>query len=267
MQHDGALELEVVAEDRARGLIEALMVAANVAVAEWLAAQGRSAIVRVVRAPDRWERIVALASPYGASLPPSPDGPALAAFLAERRAADPAGYADLSLAVVKLLGAGEYALGTPADGAGGHFALGTGRYAHATAPNRRYADLATQRLVKATLAGAPPPYADAELAEVARHCTERESAGRAVERQVRKSAAALLLAPRIGERFDAVVTGTKASGTFVRLLDPPAEGRVVAGEAGLDVGDALRVRLVAADPDRGFLDFAAVGVRSPAAAR
>jgi exoribonuclease-2 len=233
------------------------MVAANVAVAGWLAARGRSTIVRVVRAPDRWRRIAALAAACGARLPDAPDGPALAAFLDARRAADPAGYADLSLAVVKLLGAGEYALGTPEDDAGGHFPLGSRRYAHTTAPNRRYADLVTQRLVKAALAGAPAPYADGELAGLAAHCTSRESAARAVERRVRKTAAALVLAPRVGEAFDAVVTGVKAAGTYVRLLDPPAEGRVVEGEAGLDVGDRVRVRLLAADPGPGFLDFAA----------
>jgi exoribonuclease-2 len=219
-------------------------------------------VARVVREPDRWGRIVALAAPLGGELPGAPDGPALAALLARRRAADPAGYAELSLAVVKLLGAGEYALAPPGGapgGAGGHFGLGARRYAHATAPNRRYADLVTQRLVKAALAGGPAPYADAELAEVARHCTERESAARAVERQALKSAAALVLAPRAGELFDAVVTGTKATGTYARLLDPPAEGRVVRGEAGLDVGDRVRVRLLAADPARGHLDLAAAG--------
>ncbi len=275
VRRGGGVRLEVVARDRARDLVEAFMVAANVAVAEWLAARGRSAVARVVREPERWGRVAALAARFGAALPGAPDGRALAAFLAGRRAADPAGYAELSLAVVKLLGAGAYALGLPdgaaapgGEGAGGaaeggaavgHFGLGAPRYAHATAPNRRYADLVTQRLVKAALAGGPPPYADAELAAVARHCTERESAARAVERQARKSAAALLLAPRAGAVFDAVVTGTKATGTYARLLDPPAEGRVVRGEAGLDVGDRVRVRLLAADPALGHLDLAAEG--------
>jgi exoribonuclease-2 len=267
VRRDGELRVEVVAPDRARDLIEAFMVAANVAVAEWLAARGRSAIVRVLRAPERWHRIAQIAAACGERLPDAPDGPALAAFLAHRRTADPAGFAELSLAVVKLLGGGEYAVATAADDAGGHFPLASRRYAHATAPNRRYADLVTQRLVKAALAGAPAPYTDAELAELARHCTSRESAARAVERQVRKSAAALVLAPCVGERFDAVVTGTKATGTFVRLVEPPAEGRVVRGEAGLDVGDRVRVRLLAADPEHGFLDFAADGVAEDAPPR
>lgn len=248
--------------DRARDLIEALMVAANGVVAGWLAARGRTGVGRVLRAPARWDRLVALAAAHGDQLPAGPDAPALAAFLGRRRAAEPDGYAELSLAVVKLLGAGEYAA-QPAGAfdplADGHFALGAARYAHATAPNRRYADLVTQRLVKAALAGRPAPYADGELAAVARHCTERESAARAVERQARKSAAAVLLAPRVGEAFAAVVTGVKAAGTYARLLDPPAEGRVVEGEAGLDVGDRVRVRLRAADPERGFLDFAVLG--------
>jgi exoribonuclease-2 len=267
VRRDGTLRLEVVADDRARALIEALMVAANVAVAGWLAARGRAAIVRAVRPPERWARIAALATAAGGRLPATPDGPALAAFLADRRAADPARYAELSLAVVKLLGGGEYVVGEP-DGAAavGHFGLGVARYAHATAPNRRYADLVTQRLVKAALADAPAPYDVAELAELARHCTEREGAARAVERQARKSAAALLLAGRLGARFDAVVTGTKATGTFVRLADPPVEGRVVRGEAGLDVGDHVRVRLLAVDPAEGFIDLAADGAAAPAGA-
>jgi exoribonuclease-2 len=251
------VRLEAVPPDRARELIEAFMVAANVALAEWLAARGRSAVVRVVRRPERWDRIAALAEPHGERLPGAPDGRALADFLDRRRRADPAGHAELSLAVVKLLGPGGYVLGAPGGDPGGHFGLGARRYAHATAPNRRYADLVTQRLVKAALAGAPAPYADAELAELARHCTERESAARAVERAVRKGAAALALAGRAGAVFDAVVAGVKAAGTYVRLAHPPAEGRVVRGEAGLDVGDRVRVRLVGGDPARGFLDFEA----------
>ena len=252
--------LATVARDRARDLIEAFMVAANVGVAEWLNARGRSGIRRVVRAPERWARIVALAAGYGDVLPAEPDPRTLSVFLMRRRAADPLRFPDLSLAVVKLLGPGEYALDRPghdpADVAGGHFGLAADDYAHATAPNRRYADLVTQRLVKAALAGAPAPYTDDELAELARHCTEREDAARAVERTARKAAAAVLLGPRVGELFDAVVTGAKPKGTFVRLLVPPAEGRVVRGEAGLDVGDRVRVRLVGVDAARGFLDFA-----------
>jgi exoribonuclease-2 len=254
--------LATVARDRARDLIEAFMVASNIGVAAWLAARGRSGIRRVVRAPARWARIAALAAPFGAPLPDAPDPRALAAFLRARRAADPAGYPELSFAVVKLLGPGVYALDRPgADpvDAGGHFGLAADDYAHATAPNRRYADLVTQRLVKAALAGAPAPYDDEALAALAAHCTARADAARAVERTGRKAAAAVLLAPRVGAAFDAVVTGAKPTGTFVRLLDPPAEGRVVAGQQGMDVGDRVRVRLVAVDAERGFLDFAGVG--------
>lgn len=251
--------LETVARDRARDLIEAFMVAANIGIAEWLNARGRSGIRRVVRAPERWPRIVALAAQYGEALPAEPDPRALSAFLVRRRAADALRFPDLSLAVVKLLGPGEYALDRPGHDPGGHFGLAADDYAHATAPNRRYADLVTQRLVKAALAGAPAPYTDDELADVARHCTEREDAARAVERTARKAAAAVLLGPRVGEVFDAVVTGAKPKGTFVRLLAPPAEGRVVRGEAGMDVGDRVRVRLVGVDAGQGFLDFAGEG--------
>lgn len=255
--------LATVARDRARDLIEAFMVAANIGIAGWLNARGRSGIRRVVRKPERWARIVTLAAGYDEALPAAPDPRALSGFLARRRAADPLRFPDLSLAVVKLLGPGEYALDRPgydpSDAAGGHFGLAADDYAHATAPNRRYADLVTQRLVKAALAGAPAPYADDALAEVARHCTEREDAARAVERTARKSAAAVLLGPRVGDWFDAIVTGATPKGTFVRLLAPPAEGRVVRGEAGLDVGDRVRVRLVAVDAARGFLDFAGEG--------
>jgi exoribonuclease-2 len=250
-----------VPEDRARGLVASLMLAANGVVAAWLAERGRTGVARVMPAPARWDRLVALAAAHGGALPPAPSPPALAAFLERRRAADPAGYPDLSLAVVKLLGGGGYAA-QPAHAfdphAHGHFALGAVRYTHSTAPNRRYADLLTQRLVKAALAGAPAPYDDARLAELAALCAARESAARAVERVVGKSTAALVLRPRVGAHFDAVVTGVKAAGTYARLVDPPAEGRVVAGEAGLDVGDRVRVRLVAADPERGHLDFAAL---------
>jgi exoribonuclease-2 len=257
--------LATVARNRARDLIETFMVAANSGIAAWLNERGRSGIRRVVRAPERWARLAALAVPFGVTLPAEPDAPALAAFLRARRAADPAGYPELSFAVVKLLGPGVYALDRPGRDPGGHFGLAAADYAHATAPNRRYADLVTQRLVKAALADAPPPYDDATLESLAAHCSARENAARAVERTGRKAAAAVLLGAHIGDTFTAVVTGAKPKGTFVRLLDPPAEGRVVAGQEGMDVGDRVRVRLTAVDVEQGFLDFVGDGTTAPAA--
>jgi exoribonuclease-2 len=257
---DGVIEsLQVTRKNRARDLIEDFMIAANGVVARYLAAAGRSAIRRVVREPRRWDRIVDLASSYGIRLPAEPDGKALSDFLAARRAADPLRFPDLSLGVVKLLGPGEYILDRPgpADDVG-HFGLSAPDYTHATAPNRRYADLVTQRLVKAVIAGAPPPYADDELDAIARRCTDRENSAGKVERMTRKAAAALLLERRIGATFDAIVTGVKRDATYVRLLSPPAEGRVVRGEGGMDVGERVRVRLVRTDAERGHVDFEGV---------
>jgi VacB/RNase II family 3'-5' exoribonuclease len=251
--------ITVTRKNRARDLIEDFMIATNVAIAQYLADQHRSAIRRVVRVPRRWERIVALAATLGGSLPATPDARALADFLAARRAADPLRFPDLSLSIVKLLGPGEYVLDRPgAADDEGHFGLATHDYSHATAPNRRYADLVTQRLVKAAVAGAPAPYTDDELAAIATLCTERENAANRVERVARKAAAALLLEHRVGSVFDAIVTGVNKDGTYVRLLSPPAEGRVVRGEAGMDVGERVRVKLVATDAARGFIDFAGV---------
>jgi exoribonuclease-2 len=255
-QNGKVQSIAVTRKNRARDLIEDFMIAANVAIAQYLAEQGRSAIRRVVRVPKRWGRIVAIAAGLGTVLPVQPDAKALADFLAARRAADPLRFPDLSLSIVKLLGPGEYVLDQPgpADDQG-HFGLAAHDYSHATAPNRRYADLVTQRLVKAAVAGAPAPYTDDELAAIARQCTERENAANRVERVTRKAAAAILLQHRIGNVFDAIVTGVNEDGTYVRLLSPPAEGRVVKGEAGMDVGERVRVRLVATDPRRGFIDF------------
>jgi exoribonuclease-2 len=254
---DGKVEsIAVTRKNRARDLIEDFMIAANIAIAQYLAEQGRSAIRRVVRVPKRWSRIVAIATGFGTTLPAEPDAKALSAFLGTRRAADPLRFPDLSLSIVKLLGPGEYSLDLPgpADDQG-HFGLAANDYSHATAPNRRYADLVTQRLVKAAIARVPAPYTDAELAAIARQCTDRENAANRVERITRKSAAALLLAPRIGSVFDAIVTGVNRDGTYVRLLSPPAEGRVVRGEDGMDVGERVRVRLTHTDAQRGFIDF------------
>ncbi len=250
------VELRPQEKDRARQLIEDFMIAANEATARFLQDHGVPSLRRVVRSPERWDRLEALAASKGVTLPAEPDATALAEFLRRMRAADPLRFPDLSLAVVKLLGAGEYVVHEPGTEGAGHFGLAVRDYTHSTAPNRRYPDLVTQRLVKALLAGAPPPYARAELEELARHCTRQEDAANRVERQVKKAASALLLSDRIGESFDALVTGASAKATWVRTLRPPVDGRVVAGEPGLDVGDAVRVRLVRADPERGEIDFA-----------
>ncbi|HEY1012314.1 MAG TPA: RNB domain-containing ribonuclease [Herpetosiphonaceae bacterium] len=250
------VDLVLTHKDRARAIIENLMIAANSAMAGFLSRNGAPAIQRVVRTPERWDRIAEVAAKAGESLPPEPDAEALAGVLARQKAKDPTGFPDFSLAIVKLLGAGTYTVVQPEAASQGHFGLAVAHYTHSTAPNRRYADLITQRLLRAVLAGAPPPYPVEELERIAAHCNERATAARAVERDMRKLAAVALLAPRIGETFDAMVTGVKSKGVFVRLLHPPAEGRIVAGEAGLDVGDLVRVRLVAADPDQSHIDFA-----------
>ena len=213
-----------------------------------------STVRRVLRSPERWARIAQLAQTYGTTLPGEPDAVALEAFLTERRRLDPQRFPDVSLAVVKLLGRGEYAVETPGGGSE-HFGLAVRDYAHSTAPNRRFPDLLTQRLVKAALADLPPPYTAGDLGALATHCTAAEDAAAKVERQVRKSAAALLLRARIGETFDALVTGASPKGTWVRLLHPPVEGRVVRGWEGLDVGDRVTVKLERTDVEQGFIDF------------
>ncbi|HEV7991671.1 MAG TPA: RNB domain-containing ribonuclease [Gemmatimonadaceae bacterium] len=257
---DGKIEsLAVTRKNRARDLIEDFMIAANVAIAQILAEKNRSAIRRVVHEPRRWERIVAIAAEYGTTLPAKADPRALSAFLGLRRAADPLRFPDLSLSIVKLLGPGEYVLDKPGPTDDqGHFGLAANDYSHATAPNRRYADLVTQRLVKAAITGAPAPYSDDELAAIAKQCTDRENAANRVERVTRKAAAAILLEHRIGSTFDAIVTGVNKDGTYVRLLSPPAEGRVMRGEKGMDVGERVRVKLVRTDMRKGFIDFEGV---------
>lgn len=254
---DDSVSIELVAKTKASHLIEDFMIAANVAMAQFLDEHNSPSIRRIVRTPERWNRIVALAAALGEKLPVEPDSAALEGFLSKRRTADPDHFADLSLSVVKLIGPGEYALHIPGGEDAGHFGLATHDYTHSTAPNRRFADLVTQRLVKAVLAGKPAPYTNDELDAIARHCTEREDAARKVERQVRKIAAAVSMAGHVGESFDAIVTGVNPKGTFVRLIHPPVEGRVMRGEQGLDVGEKTRVRLLSTDPVRGFIDFAA----------
>ena len=254
---DGQLsDLLADEKNRAKELIEDFMVAANEVTARFLESRGYASLRRVLKTPKRWERIVAIAAEVGEKLPMKPDAAALDRFLAVRREADPLRFPDLSLSIVKLLGSGEYAVEIPGQAIDGHFGLSVRDYTHSTAPNRRFPDLATQRLLKAALKQAPSPYSNAELDRLAQHCTEQEDNAAKVERQVRKSAAAMLLASRIGQRFDAIVTGASEKGTWVRIQHPAVEGRVIRGTEGLDVGDRTRVELLRVDIDRGFIDFA-----------
>jgi exoribonuclease-2 len=252
---DAVSDLRLEQQNRAKQLIEDFMVAANISTARFLEAKGSPSLRRVLRSPERWARIVALAGDYGTRLPGEPDARALEAFLTDRRRNDPERFPDVSLAVVKLLGRGEYAVELPGQRSTEHFGLAVKDYAHSTAPNRRFPDLVTQRLVKAALTGAPAPYSVDQLGVLAQHCTVAEDSAAKVERQVRKSAAALFLQGRVGETFDALVTGASAKGTWVRVLRPPVEGRLVRGFEGLDVGDRVVVRLEHTDVQRGFIDF------------
>jgi exoribonuclease-2 len=209
----------------------------------------------VVRVPKRWDRIVQIAAEHKFSLPESPNSKSLEEFLVEQKAADPLRFPDLSLAVIKLLGSGEYIAELPEGDAPGHFGLAVKDYGHSTAPNRRYPDLLTQRLLEAALVGKPAPYSKDDLDDLAAHCTEAEDAATKVERQVAKSAAALLLQSRIGEQFDSIVTGASEKGTWVRVLTVPVEGKLISGFEGIDVGDRIRVKLVSVDVQQGFIDF------------
>jgi VacB/RNase II family 3'-5' exoribonuclease len=245
---------EAVQQNPARDIIEAFMVAANVAMARHLRARGCLAIRRVVRTPRRWDRIQCIAGEHGTKLPDTPDPGALNAFLAKQKQADPDHYPELSLAVLKSLGPGEYIVEKAGAEREGHFGLAVNDYTHSTAPNRRYADLVIQRLVKQAC-GPGAKITEEELTKIAQHCNERESAARHVERFMKKVAAAMLLQKRIGEKFDAIVTGATPKGTFARLLGVPAEGRIVHGEQGLDVGQKTSVRLKSVDVQNGFIDL------------
>ena len=250
--------LEQESKNCARELIEDFMIGANGVSATFLEQHHSPSLRRVVRSPKRWDRIVQVAADLRAALPSEPSASALAEFLRNRRQADPLRFPDLSLTIVKLLGAGEYVLELPGKDSAGHFGLAVRDYTHSTAPNRRYPDLITQRLVKASIAGRAVPYSNDELNSLAKHCTEQEDAANKVERRVRKSAAALFLSARIGETFEALVTGAGDSGTWVRALQPPVEGKLVEGAHGLDVGDRLRVKLVSVNVEQGFIDFVRV---------
>jgi exoribonuclease-2 len=249
------VRIEARQKNRATELIEELMVAANEVMAQTLTRVGVAGIRRVVKSPERWPRIVQLAASYDSKLPDAADSGALAGFLNEQREKNADQYPELSLSVLKLMGPGEYMVLYPGGKQLGHFGLAANDYTHSTAPNRRFADLVTQRLIKSVLASQPAPYADEELERIARHCTLREDAARKVERTMQKRAAASALRRRVGQPFRAVVTGVTPKGVFVRVSDPPVEGRVVRGERGLDVGDRVRLTLLAVDPEKGFIDF------------
>jgi VacB/RNase II family 3'-5' exoribonuclease len=259
---DVLTDLQPVQQNRAEALIEDLMIAANGVTARYLETRGVPALRRVLHVPERWDRIVDLAAGVGEHLPGAPDAAALDAFLARRQQADPLRFPDLSLSVIKLLGSGEYLVEVPGQPMEGHFALAVTAYTHSTAPNRRFPDLVTQRLLKAAMTGGPAPYGIDDLQVLARHCTEQEDNAKKVERQVQKSAAALLLERRVGERFEGLITGASEKGTWVRVVRPPVEGRVVRGFQGLDVGDRVSVELVGTNVEQGFIDFARVDGRA-----
>ncbi|HVC92271.1 MAG TPA: RNB domain-containing ribonuclease [Pirellulales bacterium] len=269
---NGALDLEIIEpevvlsdgrvvdlhqprQNRAQKLIEDFMIAANGVSSRFLEKHGWPALRRVVRSPQRWDRIQKVAEGFAEELPVEPDSQALAAFLTRRHVADPLRFPDLSLTIIKLLGAGEYVVQLPGQDSPGHFGLAVREYSHSTAPNRRFPDLVTQRLLKTAMTADKLPYTPVELASLATHCTRQEDAARKVERQVRKSAAAQFMSGRIGETFDAIVTGASEKGTWVRVLKPPIEGKLEGGQTGVDVGDQIRVRLASLNIERGFIDF------------
>ena len=253
---DGNIDIEAEVKNRATQLIEDFMIAANGVVARTFDAKGFSSIRRVVRTPKRWDRIVQLAAEKGTTLPAEPDSRPLHDFLCVQQQKDPDHFPDLSLAVIKLLGPGEYVLEKPGEQAQGHFSLAVQDYTHSTAPNRRYADLIAQRLLKAMITGKPSPYSDDELASVAAQCTRMEDAERHVAREMQKRIAAVAMSGNVGHAYDAIVTGVTEHGSFVRTIKPPVDGMLVRGQQGVDVGDRLRVTLVRTDPVHGYIDFA-----------
>lgn len=249
------VEIRQQVQNRARQLIEELMIITNQATARFLTEHGGASLRRVVRSPERWARIVAEARKYGETLPKTPDARALELFLAKRRAADPLRFPDLSLVIVKLMGSGEYVVEQPGTEPIGHFGLALRDYTHSTAPNRRFPDLITSRLLKAVLGGGPAPYSAAELGALAAHCSAQEDAAQKVERKLRKCEAALLLESHVGQRYDAIVTGRNERNTWVRTLAPPVEGMLSGRAPELEIGQRVEVRLVATDVERGFIDF------------
>ena len=256
MLNDQVVDVVGQEKNRATELIEDFMIAANGVVARML--EKVSSLRRIVKTPERWDRIVQLAAQHGGNLPPDPDSKALNDFLIKRQVADPDHFADVSLTVIKLIGRGEYVLERPGDPEQGHFGLAVQDYTHSTAPNRRFPDVVTQRIIKAQLSSQPAPYSDGDLAAIANNCTLKQDAARKVEREMSKRLAAVAMKNRIGETFDAIVTGATPKGTFVRVMHPHIEGLLAQGQAGLDVGDRLRVKLVRTDVQRGYIDFARV---------
>lgn len=259
MKNGQVVDLEAEARNNAKNLIEDFMIAANGVTARFLASHNLPSLRRVVRSPERWDRIERIAEEHGEHLPGAPDAEALEAFLVRQHKADPLRFPDLSLAIVKAMGAGEYVVESPGETPIGHFGLAVKDYTHSTAPNRRYPDLITHRMVKSVLAKTQAAYTRDELAQLAQHCTDQEDAANKVERQVRKSAAACLLADKIGERYDAIVTGSGPKGTWVRVFHPPVEGMLVHGAEGADIGHRLKVKLIGVDVERGFIDFVRTG--------
>ncbi len=249
------LDLRLDDKNRAHEIIEDFMIAANDVTARYLKSKKIPSLRRVVRSPRRWDRIVEIAALHKWELPKAADPRALADFLVAQKEADPLRFPDLSLTIIKLMGPGEYVVESPEDEAPGHFGLAVQNYTHSTAPNRRFPDLITQRILKAVLTGSEMPYSRDELIELARHCTEKEDDANKVERSVAKSAAAMLLSTRIGDQFDALCTGAADKGTWVRIFQPPVEGRLLYGYQGVDVGDRLRVRLIQVDVEKGYIDF------------
>jgi len=256
MLADQAVEIARLEKNRATSLIEEFMVAANGVMARTFEGAGVASIRRIVRTPKRWDRIVELAAEKGGTLPAEPDSKALNDFLLVQKQKDPDHFPDVSLIVVKLMGPGEYVLVKPNETSPGHFGLAVQDYTHSTAPNRRFPDMVTQRLLKALVAHSEAPYSEDALNAIAQRCTEMEDAARKVEREMQKRIAAVVLHPHIGQSYQAIVTGATDHGTFVRTLDPHVEGMVVRGAKGLDVGDRVTVKLVSTDPQRGFIDFA-----------
>jgi exoribonuclease II len=254
---EDVVDIRQQVQNRARQLIEEVMIATNGCTARYLSSRGGASLRRVVRSPERWLRIVGVATEYGETLPNEPDSKALEAFLAKRHKADPLRFPDLSLVIVKLMGRGEYVVEIPGNAPIGHFGLAVRDYTHSTAPNRRFPDVITLRLLKAALVNKKPPYSNAELAALAMHCTAQEDAAQKVERRMRKSEAALLLESRIGQYFDGVVTGSSSYGVWVRVFSPPTEGKLVDSKAEHRVGNKVRVKLIATNVERGFIDFVA----------
>jgi len=250
-------EIRALVPNAARKLIENFMIATNVEMAEYLERENVASLRRVVEAPERWDGIVRIAAEYGERLPAEPDLPAFSAFLARRKKADPERFPDLSLSLIKLIGAGRCVVQRPGEDAGGHFGLAVNDYAHSTAPNRRFTDIVVQRIVKAVIAGEQQPYTSEELDDIAEQTNLQAKAARKVERRMRKIVAAAVLQHHIGEEYDAIVTGDTKAGVFARILRPPVDGMVVRGEHRLDVGDKVRVKLLSANPHNGFIDFAA----------